>query len=171
MSALFGLQLYEHICDEQECTDIGCSNPEIPATVLLKPEEYEIVDEARLPELVKLLSVGQLKGSPVGGLTFGVHVPEVKKRGQRVSYPSGPTWQVFSPLHLHWHWGRSLAQPAHGVSSLTSHTQPKASARLMASHRLAASKAFCESDTAWTPLNDEGHCLMCSPIVLCAADL
>ena len=46
MNASFGLQLYEHICDEQECTDIGCSNPEVPATVLLKPEEYEIVDEA-----------------------------------------------------------------------------------------------------------------------------
>ena len=104
----FGLQLYEHICDEQECTDIGCSNPEVPATVLLKPEEYEIVDEARLPELVKLLSIGQLKGSPVGGLTFGVHVPEVKNRGQRVSYPSGPTWQVTKPLRLSCHWGRAL---------------------------------------------------------------
>ena len=109
-----GLQLYEHICDEQECTDIGCSNPEVPATVLLKPEEYEIVDEARLPELVKLLSVGQLKGSPVGGLTFGVHVPEVKKRGQRVSYPSGPTWQVRTLPHPSWHRGRALLSQLKG---------------------------------------------------------
>ena len=88
------LQLYEHVCDERECTDIGCGNPDIPGAVLLKPAEYEIVDEAKLPELVKLLSAGQLLGSPVGGLTFGVHVPEVKHRGLRVSYPSGPTWQV-----------------------------------------------------------------------------
>ena len=108
MKAYVGLQLYEHICDEQECTDIGCSNPEVPATVLLKPEEYEIVDEARLPELVKLLSVGQLKGSPVGGLTFGVHVPEVKNRGQRVSYPSGPTWQVSTLLPHRGTGGRAL---------------------------------------------------------------
>ena len=58
------VQLYEHVCDERECTDIGCSNPEIPAAVLLKPAEYELVDEAQLPELVKLLSVGQLKVHP-----------------------------------------------------------------------------------------------------------
>lgn len=55
------VQLYKHVCDERECTDIGCSNPEIPAAVLLKPAEYDLVDEAQLPELVKLLSVGQLK--------------------------------------------------------------------------------------------------------------
>ncbi|CAL5218412.1 g88 [Coccomyxa viridis] len=89
------LQLYEHVCDERECTDIGCANPDIPGAVLLKPAEYEIMDESRLPELVKLLSVGQLTGSPVGGLTFGAHVPEIKKRGERVSYPSGPTWQIY----------------------------------------------------------------------------
>ena len=88
------VQLYEHVCDERECTDIGCANPDIPGAVLLTPAEYEIVDEAKLPELVRLLSVGQLTGSPVGGLTFGAHVPEIKNRGQRVSYPSGPTWQV-----------------------------------------------------------------------------
>ena len=91
------LQLYEHVCDERECTDIGCSNPEIPGAVLLKPAEYEVISEEELPELVKLLSIGQLKGSPVGGLAFGVNVPEVKNRGTRVSYPSGPTWQV-----THW---------------------------------------------------------------------
>lgn len=62
--------------------------------MLLKPAEYEIVDEEKLSELVRLLSTGRLRGSPVGGLTFGVHVPEVKNRGSRVSYPSGPTWQV-----------------------------------------------------------------------------
>ena len=88
------VQLYEHVCDERECTDIGCANPDIPGAVLLTPAEYEIMDEAQLPELVKLLSVGQLTGSSVGGLTFGAHVPEIKGRGQRVSYPSGPTWQV-----------------------------------------------------------------------------
>ena len=58
------VQLYEHVCDERECTDIGCSNPEIPAAVLLKPAEYDLVDEAQLPELVKLLSIGQLKVHP-----------------------------------------------------------------------------------------------------------
>ena len=88
------MQLYEHVCDERECTDIGCANPDIPGAVLLTPAEYEIIDESKLPELVKLLSAGQLMGSPVGGLTFGAHVPEIKNRGQRVSYPSGPTWQV-----------------------------------------------------------------------------
>ncbi len=93
------MQLYEHVCDERECTDIGCANPDIPGAVLLTPAEYEIIDESKLPELVKLLSIGQLTGSPVGGLTFGAHVPEIKNRGERVSYPSGPTWQV-SSIHV-----------------------------------------------------------------------
>ena len=100
LKSKLAMQLYEHVCDERECTDIGCANPDIPGAVLLKPAEYEIMDESRLPELVKLLSVGQLTGSPVGGLTFGAHVPEIKKRGERVSYPSGPTWQVGSCHHI-----------------------------------------------------------------------
>ena len=88
------LQLYEHVCDERQCTDIGCSNPGIPATVLLLPPEYELLDPGQLPALVQLLNVGELRGSPVGGLTFGAQVPEYKGRGKRLSYPSGPTWQV-----------------------------------------------------------------------------
>ena len=91
---LHPLQLYEHVCDERQCTDIGCSNPDIPATVLLLPPEYELADAAQLPALVQLLNVGQLRGSPVGGLTFGAQVPEYRGRGKRLSYPSGPTWQV-----------------------------------------------------------------------------
>ena len=88
------LQLYEHVCDERQCTDIGCSDPDIPATVLLLPPEYELLDPAQLPGLVQLLNVGELRGSPVGGLTFGAEVPEYRGRGKRLSYPSGPTWQV-----------------------------------------------------------------------------
>ena len=87
-------QLFEHICDERECTDIGCSNPDIPATVLLMPPEYELINASALPDLVRLLSVGQLRGSPIGGLTFGSEVPEYKGRGLRISHPSGPTWQA-----------------------------------------------------------------------------
>lgn len=89
------MQLYEHVCDERECTDIGCQNPEVPATVLLLPPDFQLLDEAQLPELVKLLSLGELRNSALGGLTFGAEVPQYKDRGQRVSYPSGPTWQVY----------------------------------------------------------------------------
>ena len=88
------VQLYEHVCDERRCTDIGCEDPDVPATVLLLPPDFQLLDSAQLPELVKLLSVGELRGSSVGGLTFGAEVPEYKNRGRKVSYPSGPTWQV-----------------------------------------------------------------------------
>lgn len=101
------VQLYEHVCDERECTDIGCQNPEIPATVLLMPPDYKLRDEARLPELVKLLSAGQLRGSPIGGLTFGAYIPEYKGRTERVSHPSGPTWQA-SISHSPTHFGTEL---------------------------------------------------------------
>lgn len=93
------LQLYEHVCDERKCTDIGCQDPDVPATVLLLPPDFQLLPDVQLPELVKLLSVGELRGSSLGGLTFGSEIPEYKGRGRRVSYPSGPTWQVHPSLH------------------------------------------------------------------------
>lgn len=104
-------QLYEHVCDERRCLDIGCEDPDVPATVLLLPPDFQLLDAEQLPELVKLLSVGELRGSSVGGLTFGAQIPEYKGRGVRVSYPSGPTWQVdIVPFTCPLHWGLSSKQ-------------------------------------------------------------
>lgn len=106
------MQLFEHVCDERECTDIGCSNEDIPGAVLLMPPEYELRNASALPELVRLLHVGQLRGSSIGGLTFGAAVPEYRGRGLRISHPSGPTWQARacpSPARwMHAAWSCSL---------------------------------------------------------------
>lgn len=88
-------QLYEQVCDVAQCSDTGCDASDAPATVLLLPQAYTLINESRLPELVNLLNIGELRGDAVGGLTFGAEIPEYKNNGiRRTAYPTAPTWQA-----------------------------------------------------------------------------
>ena len=49
------MQLYEEVCDAEGCNDIGCRNPRAdsaPATIMLLPPQFSVLNESRLPELV-----------------------------------------------------------------------------------------------------------------------
>jgi len=51
------LQLYEEVCDAEGCNDIGCSHARdvsAPATIMLLPPQFSVLNETRLPELVRL---------------------------------------------------------------------------------------------------------------------
>ncbi len=62
ISSLIGLlkslsiaQLYEEVCDAEGCNDIGCSHTRdasAPATIMLLPPQFSVLNESRLPELV-----------------------------------------------------------------------------------------------------------------------
>ena len=48
-------QLYEEVCDAEGCNDIGCSHARdasAPATIMLLPPQFSVLNESRLPELV-----------------------------------------------------------------------------------------------------------------------
>ncbi len=50
------MQLYEEVCDAEGCNDIGCRNPRAdgaPATIMLLPPQFSVLNESRLPELVQ----------------------------------------------------------------------------------------------------------------------
>ena len=91
-----GAQLFEQVCDAAQCSDIGCdASSDAAATVLLLPAAYSVINESRIPELVQLLSIGELRGDTVGGLTFGAEIPEYKNNGvRRTAFPTAPTWQA-----------------------------------------------------------------------------
>lgn len=97
-------QLYEEICDAAQCTDTGCDHSDAPATVLLLPAAYSVINESSIPDLVDLLNIGELRGDNVGALTFGAEIPEYKNNGiKRRAFPTAPTWQArpsVPPLHL-----------------------------------------------------------------------
>lgn len=49
-------QLYEEVCDAEGCNDIGCSHARdasAPATIMLLPPQFSVLNETRLPELVR----------------------------------------------------------------------------------------------------------------------
>ena len=53
-------QLYEEVCISEGCTDLGCANSgssgaSSPATILLLPPQFSIINETRLPHLVRTL--------------------------------------------------------------------------------------------------------------------
>ena len=88
-------QLYEEICDAAQCTDTGCDGSDAPATVLLLPAAYSVINESSIPGLVDLLNIGELRGDNVGALTFGAEIPEYKNNGiKRRAFPTAPTWQA-----------------------------------------------------------------------------
>ena len=50
------MQLYEEVCDAEGCNDIGCSHARdasAPATIMLLPPQFSVLNETRLPELVR----------------------------------------------------------------------------------------------------------------------
>lgn len=63
-----------------------------------------MLNSTELPELVKLLNLGHLRGGRLGALTFGAEVPQPLVEGHRVNpgsrrlaFPTAPTWQVCGP--------------------------------------------------------------------------
>lgn len=57
--AEFAAQLYEEVCDAEGCNDIGCSRARdagAPATIMLLPPQFSVLNESRLPELVSSYS-------------------------------------------------------------------------------------------------------------------
>ena len=55
---------------------------------------------ATLEDLVELLNVAELRGGPIGALTFGANIPALADGNPRTAYPTAPTWQV-SPADAH----------------------------------------------------------------------
>ena len=56
LSRAVAVQLYEEVCDAEGCNDIGCRNPRAdsaPATIMLLPPQFSVLNESRLPELVQ----------------------------------------------------------------------------------------------------------------------
>ena len=56
LSHAVAVQLYEEVCDAEGCNDIGCRNPRAdgaPATIMLLPPQFSVLNESRLPELVQ----------------------------------------------------------------------------------------------------------------------
>lgn len=95
LTACARAQLYEEICDAAQCTDTGCDHSDAPATVLLLPAAYSVINESSVPGLVDLLNIGELRGDSVGALTFGAEIPEYKNNGiKRRAFPTAPTWQA-----------------------------------------------------------------------------
>ncbi len=95
-------QLYEEVCELEGCSDIGCKNPALdsPATILLLPPQFSVINETQLPELVRLLNIGELRKDAIGALTFGAEIPPYKDGALpsapklRYAFPTAPTWQV-----------------------------------------------------------------------------
>lgn len=91
-------QLFEQVCDAAQCSDTGCENSDSAATVLLLPDAYSVINQSRIPDLVQLLNIGELRGDSVGALTFGAEIPEYKGNGiRRTAFPTAPTWQARRP--------------------------------------------------------------------------
>jgi hypothetical protein len=91
-------QLFEQVCDAAQCSDTGCENSDSAATVLLLPDAYSVINASRIPDLVQLLNIGELRGDSVGALTFGAEIPEYKGNGiRRTAFPTAPTWQARRP--------------------------------------------------------------------------
>lgn len=56
LTVLPAVQLYEEVCDAEGCNDIGCSRPRdegAPATIMLLPPQFSVLNESRLPDLVR----------------------------------------------------------------------------------------------------------------------
>ena len=91
------MQLYEAVCDDNGCSDIGCghNSSDAPPAVLLLPEEFEVLDLDDVPHLVELLNIARERGDDnIGALAFGAEVPWYKESGIRHAFPTAPTWQV-----------------------------------------------------------------------------
>ncbi|CAL8463815.1 g3349 [Coccomyxa elongata] len=99
------LELYEEVCDAEGCTERGCSAvtnaTSAPPTILLLPPQFSVLNESRLPELVRLLNIGELRKDSIGALTFGAEIPPYKDGALptapklRYAFPTAPTWQVY----------------------------------------------------------------------------
>ncbi len=54
----FAMQLYEEVCDAEGCTERGCSATtnatSAPPTILLLPPQFSVMNESRLPDLVRI---------------------------------------------------------------------------------------------------------------------
>ena len=56
VEALCRAQLYEEVCIAEGCTDLGCAKTgSSPATILLLPPQFSIINETRLPHLVRTI--------------------------------------------------------------------------------------------------------------------
>lgn len=94
------------MCDAEGCTDLGCgvhNSSSAPPTILLLPPQFSVLNESRLPELVRLLNIGELRRDAIGALTFGAEIPAYKDGmlptapKLRYAFPTAPTWQVRQP--------------------------------------------------------------------------
>lgn len=92
------------MCDAEGCTERGCgfgvNATSAPPTILLLPPQFSVLNESRLPELVRLLNIGELRKDSIGALTFGAEIPPYKDGALptspklRYAFPTAPTWQV-----------------------------------------------------------------------------
>ena len=101
---MHSLQLYEEVCDDVGCSDIGCGHnaSDFAPMVLLMPKEFEIIDYDDMEKYVELINVARLRADDnIGALTFGAQTPEYNNSGLRLAFPTAPTWQVINAeLHL-----------------------------------------------------------------------
>ena len=67
-------QLYEEVCIAEGCSDLGCAHAPAsgsPATILLLPPQFSVLNESRLPHLVRtseslrMHALGQLHAVPL----------------------------------------------------------------------------------------------------------
>ena len=92
------------MCDAEGCTERGCgmggNATSAPPTILLLPPQFSVLNESRLPDLVRLLNIGELRKDAIGALTFGAEIPPYKDGALptspklRYAFPTAPTWQV-----------------------------------------------------------------------------